>query len=403
MENTIEQIALAIAAAGGESFFVGGCVRDRFFGVESKDIDIEIFGLSKESMEKVLSKFGQLTWAGDDFPVAKMTLDGLDLDFSLPRKERKTGIGHNDFETSFDPFMPKKEAASRRDFTMNAIMENIVTGEILDFFGGILDIQRRVLRHVSTAFAEDALRVLRGFQFAARFGMTMAEETILMCKALMPEFKAITKERLFEEWSKFFQKGKQHHMGLDILMKTAWVDCFPTLDINTLKAGVENIAFVTSTVVGEERMTLGIVSMFIGFPVEAKFFMKQINCPTKMTKEVMELLEFNEEVETLNRKLELFSPKQKARLLVGQFQKHSNINACVVLLKLIGHHNTAKAVELTPVEDFKPRLKGEDLMDKGWSPKRDKGAFGNEVKRLFKLQLIGNLSREELLTKIKVK
>jgi tRNA nucleotidyltransferase (CCA-adding enzyme) len=120
------------------------------------------------------------------------------------------------------------EPASRRDFTVNAIYRDPLTGEIVDPHGGADDLRRKILRHVSSKFVEDPLRVLRGMQFVARFGLTPAPETIAVCRTIEPE--GFPPERQFEEWAKLLEKGLHVSKGLEFLRATGWTRHYPELD-----------------------------------------------------------------------------------------------------------------------------------------------------------------------------
>ena len=174
-------IAEKVAREGGRSFFVGGFVRDRIRGEENKDIDMEVHRLSFDKLQEILKSEGNCIMIGAGFGI--FSLKGFRLDVAMPRTEKATGRGHRDFAVDVDPFIGEKKAAARRDFTMNALMQDILTGEILDFNGGIQDIRGRIIRHVDPrTFGEDPLRALRGCQFAARLGYSIAEETIALCR-----------------------------------------------------------------------------------------------------------------------------------------------------------------------------------------------------------------------------
>src|ERR1041385_3980560 len=160
-------LATAIRAEGGRALLVGGCVRDELMGNEVKDWDLEVYQLAPERLRELLDKFGTVNVVGEAFTVYKL---GHDLDVSIPRRERKSGRGHRAFVIEGEPSMSFADATRRRDFTINAILQDPLTGDILDPYGGRGDIERRVLRAVSEdTFAEDSLRVLRAAQFAARF------------------------------------------------------------------------------------------------------------------------------------------------------------------------------------------------------------------------------------------
>src|ERR1051325_11055569 len=152
-------LATAIRAESGRALLVGGCVRDELMGNEVKDWDLEVYNLEPERLRELLDQFGPVNVVGESFTVYKL---GHDLDVSMPRRERKSGRGHKAFVIEGDPAMSVAEASRRRDFTINAILRDPLTAEIIDPFAGRRDIEQRVLRAVSAeTFAEDSLRVLR--------------------------------------------------------------------------------------------------------------------------------------------------------------------------------------------------------------------------------------------------
>ena len=227
--ETLIQIAKRIQSLNGKAFKIGGCVRDKFLNLESKDIDVEVFGLDVDVLISILKDFGRVDVVGKSFGVIKLTAKDQDFDFSLPRRENKISVGHTGFEVTPDKNMTIEEAALRRDFTINAISENILTGEIIDPFGGIKDLENRVLVPISEKFKEDPLRVLRGFQFAGRFGMTASPLFIEFAKELKNEFNSLSKERIWVEWEKWAAKSTKPSMGLKVLKETGWLKFFPEI------------------------------------------------------------------------------------------------------------------------------------------------------------------------------
>ena len=195
-------------------------------GFEPKDLDVEVYGLAVEGLEKALAPF-KVDAVGKSFGVLKVTIEGETFDVSLPRRESKEGRGHKGFLISADPTMSPEEAASRRDFTVNTVGWDYVTGTLIDFHGGVADIKAKVLRHTSPAFAEDPLRVLRGCQFMARFGFTMEPETVALCRSLAGELASLPVERLWVEWTKLLVKGREPSRGLYALVETGAIDLFP--------------------------------------------------------------------------------------------------------------------------------------------------------------------------------
>ncbi len=224
--EAIVAVAEGVRAAGGRALLVGGCVRDELSGLEPKDFDIEVFGLAPERLRALLAERFELDLVGLSFGVIK--LRHLDVDVALPRRETKLGLGHRAFEMAYDPTLTLAEASARRDFTVNAIYKDPLTGETLDPWNGRADLERRILRHVSPHFREDPLRVLRGLQFVARFDLAPDPATIGICRTMTPE--GLAPERLYEEWAKLLTKGVCISKGLEFLRATTWTRFYPELE-----------------------------------------------------------------------------------------------------------------------------------------------------------------------------
>jgi tRNA nucleotidyltransferase (CCA-adding enzyme) len=217
-------IAEAVHREGGRALVVGGWVRDRLLGGESKDVDIEVFGVPAARLRELLETLGRIELVGESFQVFKLG----EIDVSLPRRESKTGRGHKGFEIAGDPSMSIEEAARRRDFTINAISWDPLTGEHLDPFDGRRDLERRILRVVDRAtFADDSLRVLRAIQFAARFGLTLDDDTREICKRIALD--DLPSERIWGEFEKLLAAPKPS-MGFALALDLGVVDkLFPEL------------------------------------------------------------------------------------------------------------------------------------------------------------------------------
>jgi tRNA nucleotidyltransferase (CCA-adding enzyme) len=174
-------IAAAVREAGGRALIVGGWVRDRILGRESSNIDVEVFGVAGDRLRQLLEAFGRVEAVGESFQVYKLG----DVDVSLPRRDSKAGRGHRGFVVIGDPDLSIEEAARRRDFTVNAVSWDPLTGEYFDPFSGRRDIAARRLRAVdSRTFPDDSLRVLRAVQFAARLGFTLDPGTAALCRTI---------------------------------------------------------------------------------------------------------------------------------------------------------------------------------------------------------------------------
>ena len=224
--DAAREVARMVKAEGGRALLVGGCVRDALMGGEPKDIDVECFGIAPDRLRAILSKRFALDLVGASFGVLK--LSHLDVDVAIPRRETKLGLGHRAFEMEYDPTLTVRDASARRDFTVNAIYRDPLSDEIVDPWNGRADLERKILRHVSGHFREDPLRVLRGMQFVARFGLSAAPETIDVCRAMTPE--GLASERLFGEWSKLVLKGVKISKGLNFLRDVGWVKYYPELE-----------------------------------------------------------------------------------------------------------------------------------------------------------------------------
>ena len=208
---------------GARPIVVGGYVRDHFLSVESKDIDIEVYGISSlDVLKSSLETFAPVHEVGKNFGVLKLRLDDHDLDISLPRTEIKTAKGHKGFHVQTNGYLDFNTASKRRDFTMNAIGYDIKTDFFIDPHGGQKDIEAGIIRHVDDeSFIEDPLRVLRAVQFAARFNFKLDANTLKLCQTMIKEdmLSELPKERIFEEYKKLLLKASRPSIGFELLDK----------------------------------------------------------------------------------------------------------------------------------------------------------------------------------------
>lgn len=224
-DNLAIKIAVEVNKVGGSSFYVGGYVRDDILGIPNKDIDIEIHNIEPNVLENILKQFGNIEkrTVGNNFGI--YNINRFNLDISLPRKEMAIGKGHKDFDIIVDPYLSLKESAKRRDFTTNALMKNILTGEIIDYYGGLDDLKKGIIRHIDdNTFAEDPLRVLRACQFAARFDFDIATETIELCKNM--DISTLPKERVAGELTKALIKGNKPSIFFNSLYEMKQTEWF---------------------------------------------------------------------------------------------------------------------------------------------------------------------------------
>jgi tRNA nucleotidyltransferase (CCA-adding enzyme) len=226
------EIARAVRDAGGRAYLVGGLVRDRVRSTlrgepppQARDLDLEVYGLPGAALRSLLERFGRVDAVGESFRVYKV--GGVDV--SLPRRDRKVGPGHRGFVIEGDPDMPPRQAARRRDFTINALLWDPLSGEVLDFWGGIEDLRAGRLRAVDPAtFGEDPLRVLRAMQFAARFEWTIDAGTVALARGIPLE--ELPAERVWREFEKLLLRARRPSIGLAAGLEMGVMDrLFPEL------------------------------------------------------------------------------------------------------------------------------------------------------------------------------
>jgi tRNA nucleotidyltransferase (CCA-adding enzyme) len=222
--QSVRTIASSVREAGGRALIVGGWVRDRLLKRLSKDIDIEVFGITADRLPLVLEQAGRIEPVGQAFPVYKvLTDDGSDIDVALPRRESKHGRGHKGFTIEGDPSMSLADAARRRDFTVNAIAWDPLTMEFEDPAKGLVDLERRLLRAVDLrTFGDDSLRVLRAVQFSARFEFALDDDTATLCRTI--PLDDLPAERIWGEVEKLLLSAHRPSIGLALALDLGVVD-----------------------------------------------------------------------------------------------------------------------------------------------------------------------------------
>ena len=215
----LRRVVAALAEAGGRAYVVGGAVRDGILGLPVTDFDVEVYGLPPARLEESLRGLGRVDAVGQAFTVFKLSgIEGVAgaLDVSIPRRDSKAGPGHRGIAVVGDPAMSIEEASRRRDFTINAMLLDPETNEILDPHGGHRDLDARILRAVDAAtFGDDPLRALRAVQLAARFELSVEAGTARLASAMpLAELPA---ERVFGEIEKLLLKAHRPSLGLALL------------------------------------------------------------------------------------------------------------------------------------------------------------------------------------------
>jgi tRNA nucleotidyltransferase (CCA-adding enzyme) len=225
----LRRVAEDLRDAGGRACLVGGAVRDLLLDEPIKDLDVEVFGLQADALEGVLRRHGRVNTVGRAFGVFKLRLGDREIDVSLPRRDSKVGPGHRGIAVDGDPSMTVHEAALRRDLTVNAILLDLCTEEVIDPVGGVADLRARRLRAVDGAtFLEDPLRAVRVAQFTARLGFRVDDALVALCAGA--PLDELPDERIGGEWQKMLLRGRRPSLGLAFLRRSGLLlRLFPAL------------------------------------------------------------------------------------------------------------------------------------------------------------------------------
>ena len=220
-----QKVIIAVKAAGGKIFQIGGAVRDEIVGKISKDLDILVVGLEMSTLASTLEEYGKTNMVGKSFGIIKFVPEGEteEIDISVPRvDEKSTGKGHKDFVVKLGGDITLQQDQLRRDFWMNAIAKDIDTGKLWDMDGkGLTDIQKKQVRMISpTAFEDDPLRMLRAVQFASRFGFTIERETLKEIQKNAKTIMSVSADRFQEEFRKMYDKSDKPSIGVNLLYTT---------------------------------------------------------------------------------------------------------------------------------------------------------------------------------------
>lgn len=217
------RVAASVRETGGMALAVGGYARDTVLArlrgedIDSKDIDVEVYGVEFDSLVRILSEHGRVDLVGASFGIAKVKnpLSGSELDFSIPRKDSKIDKGHKGFKITGDPDMTIEEAARRRDLSINALALDPLTGELFDYYDGLADLEKGLLRATDPLlFRDDPLRVMRVIQFAGRFGFGVEPATLEICSSM--DLTELPMERIGDEWIKLMMKSSRPSIGLQL-------------------------------------------------------------------------------------------------------------------------------------------------------------------------------------------
>ena len=397
------KIAGDIREAGGRAFLVGGWVRDALLGKSCRDYDVEVYDMAQDALVPILSKYGRTNLVGKAFGVIHLAMKGLSLDFSFPRTESKVGYGHRGFVVHTDEKLSFKEAALRRDFTINAMGMELPELTLCDPYGGIDDLKTHTLRHVGPAFAEDSLRILRGVQFASRFGCTLAPDTVELCRTLSLDDLSV--ERLFEEFKKWLLKPGKPSLGLKAFLDIKLDEYFPEIhpfkdSWETLGTILDNMVPLRDTLSESQAMEFAFAALLCGSPETSLKFLERITNETHLLRFVPPLLNAYQELDTaivndapsLRRLAVKLGGLKLLGLLVKctprEFYAGSAADGECFADKLWNAASELDLVEEAP----QPYLMGKMLMDMGVKPGKQMGEI---IKKSFELQLDGKIKNAE--------
>lgn len=407
------KIAEDIVAAGGRAYLVGGWVRDALLGKNCRDYDVEVYDLEQDQLLPILSKYGKTNLVGKAFGVIHLSMKGESLDFSFPRTESKVGYGHKGFVVHTDAKLSFKEAALRRDFTINAMGMELPDLKLCDPYDGIGDLKNRCLRHVGPAFAEDSLRILRGVQFASRFVLTLAPETVELCRTLSLDDLSI--ERLFEEFKKWLLKPGKPSLGLRAFLDIKLDEYFPEVQPlagankdsgwNNLGLLLDAMSKCRDGLTEDETSELAFASLLVGnaFPAAdvtsvkdvANKFLARITNEIHLVRKVPEILKCYSELD--------FESVPAAPVMRRLAVRLDGLKLLALLIKstpaqLLKSSTFAEdfwdAAKQLDLLNNAPQafLTGKMLMDLGVKPGKQMGEI---IKKSFELQLDGEITNAE--------
>lgn len=381
---------------GAQPLIVGGYIRDSLLGLASKDIDIEVYHIASfDILEEILEKFGSVNIVGKSFGVCKLSLDDLDLDFTLPRRENHIAKGHRGFSVSLLPDLDFYSAFSRRDFTVNAIGYDVATKEIIDPFHGMKDLETKILRYVNKkSFTEDPLRVLRAMQFSARFELSIDPSLQKLCHELIKNnaLRELSQERVFEEIKKLFLKAKKPSIGLTFLHSIEAFTYFKPLTILQELSLLKTMNALDTMACEENlddkvKLPLMLAILCYELPkIEQTNLLTQLTNDTKLLKETAQLLTYLPKIKEKMSDFELLT-----------LAADCNLKRLFTLAEFLEDFKTfslaekrVKASELGVLESKRePLLRGKDLQTFGIEPSKE---YTQILQEAYKAQLQGEFS-----------
>lgn len=396
----IKDIAIAVKTYGGTAFFVGGVVRDKIMGIKSNDFDIEVHNITEEKLRSILNDITPFSEVGKSFGIFSLNLYPIDI--ALPRTDIKSGNGHRDFLIKTLPDMGTFNAAKRRDFTINSIMENVLTGEIIDHFNGVYDIKNSIIRHTSDeTFTQDPLRILRAAQFSARFNLNICNETLALCKST--DLSTLSKERVFEETRKALLLSKRPSVYFENLRKMNQLDIwfFKLLNYSNIW---ETIMKSINIAADFKSLSLSPISFMLAVTVshfhnenEVISFIKNLTNDTAVCRYVVNQFRYR------HHPLQCVNNNWEISLSNKMFDNIYDKKGIVLLSKAIDDLSPKQEEFLNKRLDIytqtinKPFVSGQDLINEGFLPGKD---FSRLLSIARDMHLCG-FTKEDVLAQLK--
>ncbi|PRM97002.1 hypothetical protein AN286_05110 [Aliarcobacter cryaerophilus ATCC 43158] len=377
--------------SGYKPYLVGGCVRDFLLSKPVKDFDIEVFGIENlEKLKTILEKYTKVHDIGKSFGVLKVNIDDLDIDFSIPRVEKKVGKTHKSFEIKLLSNINIKKAAKRRDFTINSIYYDYFKDSFIDPFLGIKDLKKRKIKYIDKkSFIEDSLRVFRAFGFASRFNFKITKKTKQLLKTIIKsgELNNLSKERVFEELKKLLLKSKKPSVGLKLF------DEFKIFKISFLKKykAIDKLSKILKNRDIDLKRVL--ILYFVVLLKDEKEddileFLSKISSDKKFINSIISLCKESLEDDIVSLKKQSLNIVLEDLILVEIAFGNKDIEAII------------KKCEESDIlsKGLKPHIMGVDLLDLGFTPSGD---FRNMLNFAMDLQIKENLSKDDLKQRLK--
>lgn len=385
-KDLVIAVAKEVDAIGGKMYNVGGYVRDELLGITCKDIDVEVHGITPSQLKSILSKYGEVNEVGASFGV--LMIKGFDIDFTMPRTETKIGESHKGFDISIDPFMGTFCACSRRDFTLNSILKNILTDEIIDHFNGIRHLEQGLITHVdSITFIEDPLRVFRACQFASRFNFQISPDTLKLCSQI--DITSLPRERVLKELEKAILKSEKSSIFFTYLKKMGKLRPFfnelDDLDYKTFEFVINYIDKL------EHKSLESVLSIICYFIDDVDIFLNRFTNETNLIKNIKQNAYI---LNQLPLDLDIVKMRNFAYLSV---KKEALIKDIVKATTSDSFFNIFDESFDLAINDVKiPLVTSNDLFQLGHQQGKD---FGDKLKLSMELQVKG-FTKEEILKEI---